>query len=226
MRSRSRLALLIVGVVVGAAALWALSVSPVALSSADLLLSLGMPRRAVVVYERVARSNVRTDVRSRALDRAAMIYAVQLGQPERALDCLQDLMRSELSRPARAEVLARIGAMQRDAADPAKAAQRFREAHDLDPAAAAAAARLAQSARASLAAGQPRRADRSWRRLADRHPVFRGTASLERGHLKLRRGDVRGALQLYHRAVDTSFDSDVQDIATLGINTCRVRLRQ
>ncbi len=73
-------------------------------------------------------------------------------------------------------------------------------------------------------AGDDPTAERTWRRLATKHPVLSARASLGRANLRLQRGDAVGALALYEEAVDLAFDPDVAAVAQLGVATCLGRL--
>ncbi|HHO50508.1 MAG TPA: tetratricopeptide repeat protein [Deltaproteobacteria bacterium] len=204
--------------------LWYHPTSPIALWRGDVALGSGRPHNAIVAYDAVGHGHPDPAVRAEALRRSALVWAVELGRPDEARLRYEWLLPLPMDRPRRAKVLDHLGELLVDEGRYRDAAQRLREAHDLDPGASEAGDRLVRSARAAAMAGDDPAAERTWRRLATKHPVLAARASLGRANLRLQRGDAVGALALYEGAVDTAFDPDVAAVAQLGITTCLERL--
>ena len=204
--------------------LWYHPASPIALWRPDVAMGNRRPHAAAVAYDAVGRSHPNRSVRVEALRRSALVWAIDLGRPEEALARYEQLLQQPMAPTERAPVLAHLGELLADGNQFAEAAQRLREAHDLDPKAIEAPDRLVKSARASNAAGDDDAADLTWRRLADRHPVYAARAHLGRANLRLQRGDAVGALGMYESALNAAFDPAVAAAAQLGIATCLERL--
>ena len=204
--------------------LWYHPASPIALWRGDVALGNGHPHTAIVAYDAVGHGHPSPAVRAEALRRAALVWAVELGRPDEARLRYEWLLPLPMDNDERAELLDRLGQLLVDEGRYSDAAQRLREAHDLDPSALEAGDRLVRSARAAAMAGDYPAAERIWRRLEKRHPVLAARARLGRANLRLQRGDAVGALSLYEEAVDSAFDPDVVAVARLGIATCLERL--
>lgn len=204
--------------------LWGHPASPIAMWRGDVAVGNGWPRSAVAAYDAVGRGHPSQAVRVEALRRSALVWAVELGRPDEARARYEQVLPLQVANEDRADVLDHLGQLLIDEGRYGSAAQRLREAHDLDPTAVEAGERLMRSARAATNAGDYPVAERTWRRLAQQHPVFAAQAHLERAHLRLRRGDPVGALELYEQATDTAFDPDVAATARLGIATCLGRI--
>jgi len=208
----------------GAVGLWLHPASPVALGWGDIAVGRGRPQVAVRAYDSVGHRHPSPEVRARAFLRSARVWAVELGDPEEAR------LRYEWSLPLplpprdRADMLEQLAALLDDVGRHRDAAQRFREARDLDPGSPRAAERLVRAARAAARGGDRATADRTWRRLAEAHPAVAGRAWLGRANLELGEGNTVAALRHYERAVDHSFDPSVSAAAQLGISTCLERL--
>ncbi len=208
----------------GAVAVWLHPASPLALGWGDLAVGRGRPQIAVRAYDAVGHRHPWASVRAEAFLRSARVWAVELGDPEEARVRYEWALPLPMSAPDRADMLEHLAELLDDVGRHRDAAQRFREARDLDPAAPRAATRLVRSARSAARGGDRATADRTWRRLADEHPVAAGRAFLGRANLELAEGRTVPALRFYERAVDQSFDPSVTATAQLGIATCLERL--
>lgn len=175
-------------------------------------------------YDSVGHRHPSPAVRAEAFLRSARVWAVELGDLEEARIRYEWALPLPMSRTDRADMLEHLAELLDDVGRHRDAAQRFREARDLAPAASRAVKRLIRSARAAARGGDRATADRTWRRLADAHPAAAGRAFLGRANLELAAGHTVGALRFYERAVDRSFDPSVTAAAQLGIATCLERL--
>jgi tetratricopeptide (TPR) repeat protein len=209
---------------VAAGFLWTSPLSPVPLLRADVLLGQGRALSAARTYDAVAAANPLPAVRARALERAASTWAVELMVPREARLRLEQLVWYRPGRADTAAVLADIGRLLLEEGDPAAAAVRLREAHDLAPMAPEAGERLAAAAAAADTAGDRRLADALWRRLGRTHPEHAARAELGRATVALHEGDVPRALAAYQRVAAGTFDPDLAATAALGETVCRGRL--
>jgi tetratricopeptide (TPR) repeat protein len=212
-----------VGVLLGGF-LWASPASPLALVRPDVLLGQGRALEAVATWDAIARTNPLPGLRDLALDRAATTWAVALGEPREARFRLEARLRQERPNPERAVLLARIGELLVLERDPAAAAVRFREAHDLDPGAREAGGRLRRAAEAAGSAGDPALAEKLWRRLGKTHPEHLAASELGRAEVALHRGEIERALAAFRSAQSHTYDPDLLASATLGANVCLERL--
>ena len=208
----------------GAVGLWFHPSSPVALVWGDLAVGRGRPQSAVRAYDSVGHRHPDPVVRGQAFLRSARVWAVELGDPEQARLRYEWALPLPMSDVERADMLEHLGFLLDDVGRHRDAAQRLREASDLDPDGSRAAARLIWAARAAARGGDRATADRTWRRLAEAHPVDAGRGYLGRANLELSEGKTVSALRLYERAVDHSFDPSVTAAAKFGIATCLKRL--
>ena len=204
--------------------LWYHPASPIALWRGDVALGNGRPHAAIEAYDAVGHGHPDPAVRAEALRRSALVWAVELGRPDEARVRYEWLLPLRMEHHERAEVLDHLGELLVDEGRYLDAAQRLREAHDLDLDSPEAGDRLVRSARAAAMAKDFPMAERAWRRLAKKHPVLAARAHLGRANLRLQRGDAVGALALYEKAVDSAFDPDIAAVSQLGIATCLERL--
>ncbi|MEQ1567850.1 MAG: tetratricopeptide repeat protein [Myxococcota bacterium] len=204
--------------------LWTSPASPVALWRADVWLGHGRPYDAALLYDRIAQLNPLPHLRAAALERSALTWSVELGDPHEARDRLEERLHQWMAEPDRADLLQRIGELLLLEGEQLEAARRFREAHDLAPFEPEATERLARAARAAATADDLDLAARLWRRLGQTHPEALSRAELGLANVALSRGDVEGALVAYENAVDHAFDADVASVASLGAATCLERL--
>ncbi|MEZ4237192.1 MAG: hypothetical protein R3F59_13770 [Myxococcota bacterium] len=204
--------------------LWTSPVSPVALWRADVLLGRGRSLDAAALYDAIAATNPLPGVRARALDRSALTWSVELGQPTEARVRLEDLLYHDLTRPERADVLDRVGQLLLLEGQPLDAAVRQREAHDIAKEAPNAPDRLAQAARAALVGGDLELSARMWRRMEQDHPESVARAELGLANVALTRGDVEDALSSYVAAAAAARDKAIGSAARLGAATCLERL--
>lgn len=208
----------------GAVGLWVHPASPVALGWGDLAVGRGRPQVAVRAYDSVGHRHPSAAVRARAFVRSARVWAVELGDPEEARIRYEWALPLPMPPSERADMLEHLAELLDDVGRHRDAAQRFREAGDLDPGSPRAVDRMMWAARAAARGGDRATADRTWRRLATQHPAVAARAWLDRGNLELAEGHTVGALRFYERAVDHSFDPSVTAVAQLGIATCLERL--
>lgn len=204
--------------------LWGHPASPIAMWRGDVAVGNGWPRSAIEAYDAVGRGHPSAAVRAEALRRSALVWAVELDRPDEARRRYEQVLPLQVADDERADVLDHLGQLLVDEGRYEAAAQRLREAHDLDPSAIEAGDRLVRSARAATMAGAYPLAERAWRRLAQQHPVFAARAHLGRANLRLQRGDPVGALALYEQAIDSAFDPGVAATARLGVATCLGRI--
>ncbi|MEN0068147.1 MAG: tetratricopeptide repeat protein [Myxococcota bacterium] len=207
-----------------AALLWLHPASPTALAWGDLAVGRGRPQIAVRAYDQVAHRHPYPEVRAKALLRSARVWAVELGNSDEARLRYEWALPLPLPTHERAAMLDHLAQILDDAGRHRDAAQRFREACDLDPDSPNAVTRLVRAARAAARGGDRATADRTWRRLAETHPQAAGRAWLGRANLELEQGHTVGALRFYERAVDHGVEASVTAVARLGIATCLERL--
>ncbi|MEO0602314.1 MAG: tetratricopeptide repeat protein [Myxococcota bacterium] len=203
---------------------WVHPASPVALGWGDLAVGRGRPQIAVRAYDAVGHRHPFASVRAEAFLRSARVWAVELGDPDEARIRYEWALPLPMSDVDRADMLEHLAVLLDDVGRHRDAAQRFREARDLDPASPRAATRLVRAAGAAARGGDRATAERTWRRLADEHPVAAGRAFLGRANLELAAGRTVKALRHYERALERSFDPAVSATAQLGIATCLERL--
>ena len=212
------------GCAVVLALLWFHPASPIAMWRGDVAMGNGRPHAAVRAYDAVGRGHPSAVVRGEALRRSALVWAVELDRPDEARARYELLLPLLAEADSRAVSLDALGELLVEEGRYTDAAQRLREAHDLDPTAVEAGGRLVRSAQAAMMAGELSVAEHTWKRLAQRHPVHAARAHLGRGNLRLVRGDAVGALALFEQALDLSFDPAITATAQLGIATCLARL--
>lgn len=210
--------------VLAAAALWLHPASPMALAWGDLAVGRGRPQIAVRAYDSVGHRHPSARVRARAFVRSARVWAVDLAQPGEARLRYEWALPLPMPDVERAAMLDHLAQLLDATGRHRDAAQRFREARDLDPTSRKAGPRLVRAAVAAARGGDRATADRTWRRLAALHPAFAGRAYLGRGNLELAAANPVGALRFYQRAIDHSLDPDVTATAHLGILACQTQL--
>jgi tetratricopeptide (TPR) repeat protein len=204
--------------------LWTSPVSPVALWRADVLLGQGRAHDATALYDAIAATNPIPGVRARALDRSALTWSVELGQPTEARVRLEELLYHRMSRAEQAEVLDRVGQLLLLEGQPLDAAVRLREAHDIAKELPTAPARLARAARAASLGNDLELSARMWRRMGQDHPSELARAELGLANVALTRGDVEEALASYQAAAAHAVDAEIASAARLGAATCLERL--
>lgn len=211
-------------VVLIAVLMWATPLSPLALSRADSALGLGDANSAAVQYDRIAALNPLPSVRQEALYRGALVWAVDLGEPEEARKRLERLVATEPGRDRLADVQERIGQTWLDSDKPGSAARAFLRAVDADPKAPEAARRLEAAARARIQGNDVKGAISLWKRLGHDFPERLADATIAQAELALSANDAEGALTLYTDAAPLVAGSPLEAVVRFGTATCLERL--
>lgn len=209
------------GALVFAVFLWVSPRSPLALDRADASLAAGDPLESAARYDAVARTSSWPGYRGAALQRGALVRAIELHQPAEARKRLELLLDQEPEPVARAVLLERLAGLLEVERQPLQAGRRYAESAELDPTP----SRWSASARAYGTAGAFEQAAVSWLRLAEAYPERRADALLGRAELLLAAGKPTDALDLYQRAEALSDDDPAAAaLARLGRATCLERL--
>lgn len=207
-----------------AAALWSSPMLPGGLQLGDAALGLGRPDLAARQYERVTRWSPFLSITRRALERSAMVHAVELGNPVRARRDLEWLTRLTADPVDRARLKERVGYLLLEERQPLEAARLLRESAEACRHCSQAPLRLARAAEIAAAHGDPELAHQLFDAVAADWPVWRARAHVGRAQILLRQGRVLEALALFEDASEHTFDADLQTVATLGAATCLERL--
>lgn len=204
--------------------LWTSPVSPVALWRADVMLGHGSPIEAIGLYDAIAATNPLPWVRAAALERSALTWSVELGQPSEARERLERRLNQHMSSAEQADVLDRVGQLLLLEGQSLDAAVRLREAHDIAKDAPGASDRLARAARAAANGGDLDLSARMWRRMGQDHPEQLARSELGLANVALARGEVEEALASYEAAAKHAVDKNIVSVASLGAATCLERL--
>ncbi|MCB9664846.1 MAG: tetratricopeptide repeat protein [Alphaproteobacteria bacterium] len=206
--------------------LWRTPISPVAVDRGDVLYGNGHVRDAVVHWNQVGHWHPLRGVRVRALQRAATVAAVDLGDHGLAREALRTLIEDDgVAGVVRADAWERLGHLEWTGFDDGEAAaSAFELAWRAAPEDHRAGERLVQAARARTDASPVNEALKAWERVASRVPADRALARLAQGALLLASGDEAAALQAYDDALTSSEDPALQQAARLGAATCKERL--
>lgn len=214
----------VVAALVCAVGLWSSPVLHGGVQLGDAALGLGRPDVAARQYARVTAWSPFLSVTRRALERSAMVHAVELGNPVRARRDLEWLARLTADPVERARLKERIGHLLLEERQPLEAARLLRESAETCLTCDRAPQRLVRAAEISAAQGDPALAHELFTAVADRWPAWRSHAQVGRAQILLRQGQVLEALSLFEDANEHTFDADLQAVATLGAATCLERL--
>ena len=198
-------------------------VSPVSLSWGEAALGRGGPEVAAERFDRIADVNPWQQVREEALYRAAMVYAVELGEPGAARVRLTRLAEETADRRIRARSREQLGDLAIQQRQLLVAAAEYDSAYSAEPYGTKAADRLARSARAFAEAGDLSSSRGAWAELARKFPSRRVDAWVGRAEIALATGDAQEALGLYERVLESG-DLGAEPQARLGAATCLERL--
>ncbi len=196
--------------------------SPLALGAGDLMLGVGRADLAVWQYDAIAQQNPDPYLRVKALERSASVWSIELGDRTEARKRLFTLTQLNVGVAQVASVHAEIGALFDEQHKPRQAARHYGQAHQLDPAGAEAADRLARAAEILQREGLDKKALQAWTDLANAHPNYRARADLGQAQIRLAQGDEQWALGLFESAENG--EGDLAAIARLGAATCLERL--
>lgn len=217
-----------------AVALWALALfasmalgfvgwsplSPLALDFADAALARGDVDLAAARYDGVGRYALRDATRVRALERAALVYAIELRDPGTAAARVEAQLALTEVPEERAALRDQIARHYQEQRRYSLAARVWSLAWDED----ANPEYLAAAARAWRSSGDRPRAWAAWSRLEAGGGEGAALALLGKGHLSLEQGQVREALALYDRAARRATSDDIRAVARLGRVTCLEQL--
>lgn len=190
----------------------------------DAALGLGRPDVAARQYERVTEWSPFLSVTRAALERSAMVQAVELGNPVRARRDLEWLARLTSDPVERAQLKERIGQLLVDERQPLEAVRLLAESVEACPSCEEVPRRLLRAAEISAAHGDPEVAQGLFRQIANDWPAWRARAQVGRAQILLRNGQVLEALSLFEEASEHTFDANLLTVATLGAATCLERL--
>src|SRR5690606_3063514 len=160
-------------------------------------------------YARVTAWSPFLSVTRRALERSAMVHAVELGNPVRARRDLEWLARLTADPVERARLKERIGHLLLEERQPLEAARLLRESAETCLTCDRAPQRLVRAAEISAAQGDPALAHELFTAVADRWPAWRSHAQVGRAQILLRQGQVLEALSLFEDANEHTFDADL-----------------
>jgi tetratricopeptide (TPR) repeat protein len=198
--------------------------APWALQWADAYVGSGRPDKAVAAYVRIADVHLSMEVRRTARLRASLVYATQLGRPDQARVQLEELVAVTGAPDSRAELLQSIGELLLEEDQAPGAAARFEAAAKASPNHALAGRRMLCAGNVLVAARRDRQADALLRQVGSEYPALKGEADLGRAQLKLRKGNIEQALNLFEGALTHTYDADVASVARLGRTICLERL--
>ena len=199
--------------------------SPGSMLFGHFLHGLGQTSAAVSMYDQIAERGCFKSQRLSALQRSAVLMAVELGESTESRKRWELLARRSDDAAVKAEAWRQVGqSLGREGLHPNLAAQAFERSASLFAGPEQAAEQWMAAGEEWMAAAEPVRAMQIWLRVTKEYSHHASQAFVALGQMSLRQNQAEQALSWFDNAVDHAKNEDQRGLAKMGVSISLERL--